>query len=75
MLRYSLMSGESFHLSDSGELLVDGPLPLPCPISIHLSPIGCRLASYLLFIRQLQAITPPPTTLSKSCFCFEVDFA
>jgi hypothetical protein len=62
------MNGESFHLSDSGELLVDGPLSLPCSISIHLSPIGCHLASHLLFIRQLQAITPPPTTLSSHVF-------
>jgi hypothetical protein len=46
------------------------PLPLPCPINIHISPSGCYLASHLLSIRQLQTIIPPSNNSIYAMFSF-----
>jgi hypothetical protein len=72
---YSLMSGESSHYSHSEELLVDvRSLFHVLSISTFLfQTVISPLTSYLFANSRSSPLLP--TTLSRSCFHFEVDFA
>jgi hypothetical protein len=69
---YSLMSGESSYSSAIGWRL----FPLPCPINIHLSSLDCYISPLTSYPFDNSRPSPLlPTTLFRSCFHFEVDFA